>query len=301
MLRDKILFFGQRAIEKGAWYFAPLSWLYAFGVWIRNQLYDRALLKVHRVDPVVVSVGNIVAGGTGKTPFVHMLASRFQHRKVAILSRGYGKVADEAILLAKRLPNVEVLIGKNRAELAKKCKAELIILDDGLQHRKLHRDFDLVLVKKEKEHYLPWGFLRDSPKRLEGKELFFTDTLHLKVKQILDREGKVIPSIQGWEVAIFCGIANPQKFKKTVLDLGAAIVGEKFFADHEAADLGKVPTAKALICTEKDFVKLGKTDLPIYYLQMEMELTCGKDRWEKLIEKIDQKIDNKFTYERSKN
>lgn len=290
-----LLFYGQKLIERGAWYFAPFSWLYACGVFCRNWLYDHKWLSISKVPSVVVSVGNIVAGGTGKTPFVHMLAKRFAHRKVAILSRGYG--SDEPILLANRLPNVKVYVGKDRAALAKKAEADLLILDDGFQHRRLHRDFDIVL-EGEKTHYLPWGFLRDSPKRLKSANAVFKiGDLKLKVVRILDSKKQEIPSIRGWKVAIFCGIANPKRFKKTVEDLGAEIIAEKIFGDHEPADLAKLPKASALICTEKDFVKLPPTDLPIYYLEVEMEVV-DRNKWEKLIEKIDQKIDNRPTYDR---
>lgn len=289
MLRAKF----ERLIERGAWYFAPFSWCYALGVFCRNKLYDWRWLPTYRVNATVVSVGNIVAGGTGKTPFVLMLAKRFANRKVAILSRGYGEMPDEAMLLARRLPNVKVYVGKDRVALARAADADLLILDDGFQHRRLHRDFDIVLVRRQKEHYLPWGFLRDQPKRLQGAEVIQTDRLTLSVKRILDLKGREIPSIKGWQVGIFCGIANPRRFKKTVEDLGAQIVAEKYFGDHEVADLRKLPKVNALICTEKDFVKLPMTDLPIYYLEMEMEISFGKEHWEKMIEKIDQKIDNR--------
>lgn len=297
MLRAKIIHFGQKCIERGAWYFAPLSWFYAFGVAVRNRLYDWGLFKITRVNKTVVSVGNIVAGGTGKTPFVHLLARQFPGRKIAILSRGYGEMPDEAMLLARRLPEVKVYVGKDRAKLAKEVDAELVILDDGFQHRKLHRDVDVVLVKEGKEHYLPWGFLRDQPSRLQKAEVFKTSELALKVTRILDVKGREVPSIQGWKVAIFCGIAHPLNFKKTVEGLGAEVVAEKFFADHEVAELSKLPKVSALICTEKDYVKLPPTDLPIYFLEMEMEFVGDRAKWEKLIEKIDQKIDNKLTYE----
>ena len=297
MLRAKILRLGQCLIERGAWYFAPISWVYAFVVFCRNKLYDFRLLPVTKVNAVVVSVGNVVAGGTGKTPFVHLLAERFAHRKVAILSRGYGEIPDEAMLLAKRLPQVKVYIGKDRVALAQKADAELLILDDGFQHRRLHRDFDIVLVRDKKEHYLPWGFLRDSPRRIARAEVFRTKNLKLSVKRILDLKGREISSIRGWKVGVFCGIAHPENFKKTVRDLGAEIVAEKIFADHELADLRKLPKVSVLICTEKDAVKLPETDLPIYYLEMEMELAGEREQFEKLVEKIDQKIDNGLTYE----
>lgn len=297
MLRDKLLLLGQRWIESDPWYLAPLSWLYALAVHFRNQLYNWRLLPITRVPCTVVSVGNIVAGGTGKTPMVHLLAQRFSHRKVAILSRGFGKVPDEAMLLMRRLPNVKVYVGKDRAALAKEAakEADLIILDDGFQHRRLHRDFDIVLTKGKKERYLPRGFLRDNPKRLQEANAIFTvgKELRLDVKRILDLEGNEIPTIQGWKVGIFSGIASPESFKKTVRGLGAEIVSEKIFADHEAADLSKLPTERVLLCTEKDAVKLPPTQLPIYFLEMEMKVVSERSRWEMLVEKIDQKIDNR--------
>lgn len=297
MLRDKLLLLGQKWIESDPWYLAPLSWIYAFAVYFRNQLYNWGLLKVEQVPCTVVSVGNIVAGGTGKTPMVHLLAQTFSHRKVAILSRGFGKVPDEALLLARRLPNVKMYVGKDRAVLAKEAakEADLIILDDGFQHRRLHRDFDIVLTKGKKERYLPRGFLRDNPKRLRDADEIFTvgKELRLDVLRILDLEGNEIPSIRGWKVGIFSGIANPERFKKTVLGLGAEIVSEKIFADHEAADLSKLPIERALICTEKDAVKLPPTQLPIFFLEMEMKVVSERSRWEMLVEKIDQKIDNR--------
>lgn len=223
---------------------------------------------------------------------------------------------DEPALLARRLPRVSIYIGKDRAALAKKAVeegAELLILDDGFQHRRLHRDFDLVLMDENdpygKGHYLPWGFLRDSPKRLAQADAVFWRGVHFKltVKRILDRDQKPIDNIKGWRVGLFCGIAKPGSFKKTIVSLGADPVAEWILADHQLArdkpmaDFAarcKALGAKALICTEKDFVKLSKenqTVLPILFLEMEMEI-CGETvHWEKLVEKIDQKIDNSYT------
>lgn len=302
MLCDKFRSFGEWLIESHPWYLAPLSWIYALIVWIRNKLYDFCFFPITKVPCTVVSVGNIVAGGTGKTPFVHLLAQQFPKRKVAILSRGYGKVADEALLLSRRLPHVKVFVGKDRVALAKKIASEvdLIILDDGFQHRRLHRDFDIVLTREGDRHYLPFGFLRDSPERLKKADALFSvgKELKLSVKRILDLQGNEIASIRGRNVGIFCGIAKPSRFKKTVESLGAKIVSETFFADHESADLSKLPKDNPLICTEKDAVKLPSTHLPIYYLEMEMEVVQDRERFQKLIEKIDRNIDNHSTYER---
>ncbi len=267
---------------------------------------------MHRVQSTVVSVGNIVAGGTGKTPFVHLLAKTFSHRRVAILSRGFGKMPDEAMLLQRRLPQVKVYVGKDRAALAKKAAAdgaELILLDDGFQHRRLHRDFDIVLLRQDdpfgKGHYLPWGFLRDSPNRLKEADAVFTGGLDFEpaATRILGGEGE--ETLQGKSVGLFCGIGNPRSFKKTVEDLGASIAAQWILADHQPASLEHLARfadrckslgASALVTTEKDFIKLlspVSAALPILYLEIELRLTGGRQKWENLIAKIDQKIDNR--------
>src|SRR3989344_679442 len=311
MLQFKLLRLGQRLIERGAWFLAPFSFLWGAVSFCKNFLYDRRWLKIHKVDCAVVSVGNLVAGGTGKTPLVHLLAKRFSKRKVAILSR----MKDEALFLQRSLPRAKVYIGRDRAALAKQAVlegAELLLLDDGFQHRRLHRDFDLVALDGRdpfgKGHFLPWGFLRDSPERLKSAHSLFVQEgsfekaiqIAPKVIRILDLEGNEIPSIKGVKLGLFCGIAKPEKFKKTVRDLGGEVVEELLLADHEPLD----PTAfvsrclkkgaSALIITEKDAVKIKdvKTCLPIYFLEIEIEILFGGDLWEKLVEKIDRKIDN---------
>ena len=319
-LHSKLLLWGQNRIEKGAWFLAPFSVLWGFVSFWKNLFYDCRWLKIHKVDCPVISVGNLVAGGTGKTPLVQLLSSRFSHLRVAIISRGYGKILDEPLLLQRRLQQAKVYVGKDRVKLANQAVndgADLIILDDGFQHRKLHRDFDLVLLAGSdlfgKGHYLPWGFLRDSPKRLKSADAIFVSgksdfslphiELGTHVDRILNVQGARIDSIQGLDVAIFCGISKPKLFKKTVLQLGANVVSEWVLADHEKAfykplrefalsakDFG----AKALLCTEKDMVKLDPSmelPLPIYYLEISLQVEGGNLLWENLIAKIDQKID----------
>ena len=322
-VKDKFLLWGQGRIEKGAWFFAPLSCLWGFVSFWKNVLYDCRVFSSQKVACPVVSVGNLVAGGTGKTPLIHLLAARFSHIPVAILSRGYGKIPDEPLLLQRRVHHAKVYVGKDRVKLAQKAArdgAKLILLDDGFQYRKLHRDFDLVMLALSdpfgKGHYLPWGFLRDHPRRLkqadailvtgERTNCFALPHVHLEVKveRILDVREKVIDSIQGWNVAIFCGIAKPHLFKKTVEGLGAKVVLALDLADHEKmevshiqsfATLAKKTGAVALVCTEKDFVKLDsmvEVCLPVIFLEISLVVRGGHSIWENLIAKISQKIDN---------
>jgi tetraacyldisaccharide 4'-kinase len=306
---NQILFWGQKRIEKGAWFFAPFSFLWGAISVLRNFLYDRKWLRITKVDCPVVSIGNIVAGGTGKTPLVILLASQFTDKRVAILSRGY-KTADEPLIFSRRLKHTKIYVGKDRAKLAKQaCQegAELILLDDGFQHRKLHRDFDCVILHGRdpygRGHFLPWGFLRDHPSRLKQADAIFineapfsTSYIHLKVD--VDH----ITDLSGLKVAIFCGIAQPTLFKETVKKLGAKIVHEWILADHQKANkieqfalVSKKKGASVILCTEKDFVKLSRNDyaLPIQFIGISMTVTEGRSQWENLIAKIRQKIDNR--------
>lgn len=171
------------------------SLFYAIGSRLKNSLYDKNILKPKKVDAYVISVGNLTTGGVGKTPVVAQIANYLTEKgeKVAIVSRGYGgklsgvnvisdgekilfgveKAGDEPIWLSKNTKAI-VITAPKRFEGAKfavdKFGATKIILDDGFQHRKLHRDLDIVLIDSEKgfgnENLLPAGPLR------EGLEAF---------------------------------------------------------------------------------------------------------------------------------
>jgi tetraacyldisaccharide 4'-kinase len=177
----------------------PFSLGYGLAVGLRNLLYDRSLIRSAAVGVPVVSVGNITAGGTGKTPFAIMLAEMLSRsgRRVAVISRGYrGKrkccgpllvsdgfglkttaeeAGDEAYLMAGRLLGVGamVIVCPDRiraATLAEGLGAGVIILDDGFQHRRIERDVDIVLLDQQRPldngRLLPAGMLRESPKSL---------------------------------------------------------------------------------------------------------------------------------------
>ena len=144
---------------------------YGVAVRLRNLGYDRGWLRTRRVAGTVVSVGNLTVGGTGKTPFVEHVAGFYRRRdvRVAVLSRGYGAESgpnDEALVLEENLPDVPHLQGKDRVALAQaaieELESELLVLDDGFQHRRLFRDLDLVLIDATQ----PWGHGRLLPRGL---------------------------------------------------------------------------------------------------------------------------------------
>ena len=151
------------------------EWFYTAAIRWRNRRYDRGRAPVHRVGVPVVSVGNLTLGGTGKTPLVGWLGRWFCRRGVraAVVSRGYGAAAgqpnDEALELRRSLPGVPHLQDADRVAAARQaitaCAAQLVVLDDGFQHRRLGRDLDIVLLDALEPfgfgHVFPRGMLRE--------------------------------------------------------------------------------------------------------------------------------------------
>lgn len=320
--------------QRGKSVLRALSYLYRTGVTLRNAAYNAGLLSTHDAGLPVVSVGNITAGGTGKTPFVKLLAEELSQKfKVAILSRGYQSISektgdvtqvssqtevlscgDEPYWLARYLPQVQVWVGKNRtksARCAKEKGAEVILLDDGMQHRQLKRDVEIVLVDGEdpfgKGFFLPRGLLRDSPERLKNADVVVViqpaldgiekELSHLTKAPIIFAERVTETSLKGKKVAVFCAIGKPQKFLQSVRQAGGEIVASFFKPDHDsfsAEELQKFAqesTADALVCTEKDQVKLNfQTSLPIIPLRSHLKISGNNTAWQELLNKIQSRV-----------
>jgi tetraacyldisaccharide 4'-kinase len=173
------------------------SWLYHLGAWGRRSLYDRGWLQAKRLPVPVLSIGNLVVGGVGKTPLTAFLAQHFQAAgcRVAIISRGYGgeaqginvvsdgrqiflkppQAGDEAYLLALKLPGIPVITGADRYQAGlqgwEAFRPDLILLDDGFQHFQLYRDLDVVLLDAAHPfgngQLLPRGPLREPVSTLQ--------------------------------------------------------------------------------------------------------------------------------------
>ncbi|MFC1676468.1 tetraacyldisaccharide 4'-kinase [Planctomycetota bacterium] len=236
---------------------------------IRNLLYSTGCLKTHHADAIVISVGNITTGGTGKTPTVIWLCNQLTG-KSAILTRGYKSTQsgkDEPAILAENCPDSKVIINSDRvagaAEAIEKFGANVLILDDGFQHRRLHRDIDIVTIDATIPFgygkLLPAGSLREpitSLKRAHAviitrsdqiedletieqkllsvnEELIIARAIHKpKVARTIDGEQITLDELKGKRVFAFCAIGNPQAFFDTLTKLGTRIVGSKIYNDH---------------------------------------------------------------------
>lgn len=288
---------------------SSLAKVYGLALKGKDFLYQAGLADVIDLPVPVLSVGNLSVGGTGKTPVTDFLLreserhglktlvvsrnykaeSRGIHRVDMIRKNGAQFFGDEPYWLAKKHPQFPVYVGPMKAwtavQAVKENEVDLVIVDDGFQHRGLHRDFDCVLLdataEESSERLLPAGRFREdfsalkraeliiitkanwaNPERIErlkakipqGPEVVEMD-FHLKLSQTLANQSAVLA---------FCGIARPDIFKKSLEGL---FIVEKLitFADHhkyskkDVADLLKVAdqmNCEKILTTEKDFVKI---------------------------------------------
>ena len=288
------------------WLLRRLSYVYGAVITSRNFLYEKQIFRHHTLGCQVISIGNLTVGGTGKTPVVEVFARALQKegRKVAILSRGYKKVehslgkrlldkitgrekrrpprvvsdgtallldsamsGDEPYMLATNLPDVAVVVDKNRVKSGRhaidKMQCDTLILDDGFQYRALKHRLEIVLVDFTNPfsngHVLPRGLLRESIRNIGRADFIFItkstgrDSEKLKaqlhalnpraeisecahrpkyLQNIYTGERRELAFLQQAKVALVSGIAAPEGFESEVRRLGAAIVYLKRFADH---------------------------------------------------------------------
>jgi tetraacyldisaccharide 4'-kinase len=284
---------------------APLSALFGIGVRVRNELYDRDLFHARKLQWPVVSVGNIRAGGTGKTPFVIALGKLLQEKGLAfdILSRGYcrdnestialvdpagspAEFGDEPLLMSQKL-GVPVIVGANRfaaGQFAEKTFADLKpahgsnwlhLLDDGFQHRKLHRDFDIVLVSPTEtaDSLLPTGRLREPLSALQRADAVVlvddatSDGLRLEGKQVWRARRILNTTDLPFRPIAFCGIARPELYFANLLHAGVNTAAELAFPDHvvyQESDIRALlklrdqNNANGFVTTEKDLINLKR-------------------------------------------
>lgn len=317
----------------------PLSFVYRTAVFARNKAFDCGFLKSYKPDiPAIISIGNITAGGTGKTPITLLLAKTLVEKvPLAILSRGYRSHAenlesplrlcnghgpeypvnlcgDEPYLLAQNVPKASIFVGKNRklaADMAAKQGAKLLILDDGMQHRQISRNFEVIILDANNPfdggRLLPRGLLREEISSLKRAHLVILN--HVEEKETYTSlsteiarytsapivgtivsptslhtlDGTQIESLKGIKVGMFCAIGAPQNFERTLTKCGAQIIGQLLLLDHKRADKKTLfrfaeeclaQGAAYIVCTEKDKVKLmeEKLDLPLPIIWVKITL-----------------------------
>lgn len=248
---------------------------YAAATGMRNTLYDTGLSKVEKVDAPVISIGNLTTGGTGKTPVVAWITEflKSQGLRPGIVSRGYrtldGEENDEKRLLSQLLPDVPHQQNKDRVAAARSVidqGCDVCVLDDGFQHRRLHRDLNIVLIDALNPfgygYLLPRGLLRESLRGLRRADaILFTrcdlvkdDACHAIREQIgrytdapvwetefqpqrlvnLANESASLHQLHANRMFAFCGIGNPGGFRRTLAALGAPVRDQAFYAfpDH---------------------------------------------------------------------
>jgi tetraacyldisaccharide 4'-kinase len=287
--------------------------IYAFAMLVRNGLFDLGILSSYKSELKVISVGNLRAGGTGKTPIVIYLSELFGNDyNISCLSRGYGRksnglirltdsslamnVGDEPLMLKKNLSGIEVVVSESRVEGAKyisdKINSQLIVLDDGYQHRYLYRDVNILATEFDRlfidDHCFPMGFLREHssaasradvivvtkcPNELKSSEAdllkkrfkakqnqhIFFSYMHYETPLVIFgcEDLKVKDSVYG-----LAGLADNSRFFNVVKSQ-YNLMGEFSFGDHykygyEETNniISSMDVGAKVICTEKDVVKL---------------------------------------------
>lgn len=296
------------------------SAFYGVIVNFRNFLYDKKIIKVYKANAYVISVGNLTTGGVGKTPVVAAIANYFvaKNKKVAILSRGYGanlqnkkpniisngdeifyeadSAGDEPVWLAQNCKKTAVITCSSRIKAAKiateELKAEVLILDDAFQHRKIKRDLNILLIDNKNKfgngHVLPAGPLREDILGINradkivlvNKSYDDEDAICYcsSLEKMFDKKiylCKLIPEYaynimtdeklkKGEEIMAFCAIGQPKgfyDFLKRDYDLAVTVD----FEDHhsydesnlvELIDIAAREGVESLVTTEKDAVKI---------------------------------------------
>jgi tetraacyldisaccharide 4'-kinase len=267
-------------------------------------------------------------GGTGKTPCVEYVSRLLREHdyKVAILSRGYGADAgrnDEAMVLEENLPDVPHYQDPDRVAIARtaieESESEVLVLDDGFQHRRLARDLDIVLIDATDPwgggYLFPRGGLRE-PKRNLRRAGFVVLTRcdavePAAVERLTDEVRTLAPGVEiaktvhaplgpfpfrGRPVGAFCGIGNPEAFRQTLQSLGADVVALRMFPDHhpyrreDVDDLQKwaatLPAEACVVTTQKDWVKLRITELagrPQWAIRIGLEFVEGKEQFDNTV------------------
>ena len=311
--------------------------MYGCIIYLRNLFYDLGWFTTEDFKLPIISVGNITTGGSGKTPLVMYLANLLikNGKNPGIVSRGYGRksqglvvvhdgkemkakvesAGDEPFLMATILKSVPVIVCEDRREairhLVNSSTVNIIIMDDGFQHRKVKRDLDIITISandtKNDYRLLPWGKLREPIKNINrSNAIVFTKTDNftppnmLAEFQSIFKGNSIVSSIipvlmrydsSGYHKSLpssevffaFCGIGEPDSFMDSIGKLELKLGGKRIFSDHqeytesvitELSAQIKSSNCAAIITTEKDWVKLPDSfldEFDTFVIKIEME------------------------------
>ena len=314
----------------------PLSWLYGLVIVTRKALYDRGILPSDRAAAPVVVVGNITAGGTGKTPTVLWLVQALQRRgfNPGIVSRGYGGthsgsslrvgadskasiVGDEPVLLARR-GRCPVVIDPDRARAAAMLVADgvdVVISDDGLQHYRLQRDYEICVLDGARglgnRRLLPAGPLRERAERLgdveqvlvngrlDGSEYVLTaaeqnamsfELVATEARRLNGSLVRPLGEFAGSTVHAVAAIGNPQRFFDMLRARDIQVI-EHRFADHATLQRSDLEFGDDfdVFMTEKDAVKLATT-MHDRFWYVPVDLTIDETDAAPILEQIESRI-----------
>lgn len=301
----------------------PFSILYQWIIHFRRWLYQKKILKIHRLSKPVIVVGNLTLGGTGKTPVVIALAHWLKERgeRPGIISRGYGRknknrslrvtehstatdVGDEALVIARQT-QVPVIVDANRVrggrQLIDEFNCTIIISDDGLQHTALARDIEILVIDGLRgfgnNHLFPAGPLRESTERTQQVDFIISNGAEIsngfcmnyeygEIKNLVHPSMTLQKENASVEVFAFAGLGNPQRFFDE-LDRRGFKSRKHSFPDH----YDFTPTDFAftdqtsVVMTEKDAVKCqGFAQPNWWYLPISARLPA--EFWESLAQKL---------------
>lgn len=304
----------------------PLSWLYGLVSGLIRFSYRCGLRKSWRAPVPVVVVGNLTAGGNGKTPMVIWLVEQLQQRgyRAGVVSRGYGgkaetyplllnestttrQAGDEPVLIYRRT-GAPVAISPNRAEavqaLLRQQPLDVVITDDGLQHYALQRDFELVVIDGVRRFgngwWLPAGPMRERASRLASVDARIANggmaqageiAMRLQAREAVNiASGTRLPAAELPHVVAMAGIGHPPRFFATLEKLGVNVEKEVAFADHQeyqhAQLMALASSGQTLLMTEKDAVKCRAFAQPNWWY-LPVDAVLPPDQAEQLLQSIE--------------
>jgi len=287
----------------------PISMFYAVGMYLRRVSSSKS-----RYEIPIISIGNLIIGGSGKTPFVIAIANHLSQKKVTIVSRGYGRMSsglvevsrdgeilcdvtksgDEPMLMALSLPQASVIVSEDRDIAIRRAMehgAELVILDDGFSRVEIEK-FEILLEPQSLPNILP---LPSGPFREFRSSSRYA---HLNLKEGIDFTRSVSYENLTSRMVLVTAIANAHRLDSYLPDGVVAKVYLKdhsYFKESDLMDIMRSHDANSILTTQKDWVKMSGFKLPISLMKLKLQIK------EQTLLDITQELDSKAWYNKDNN